>query len=287
MLEKGHKPLFYISPGFFFDSPEDEWFKLNIKLMELAAEKSLEQKTYGYLPISKNCFDHTYIDEIADRIPNKINGVVVWFEDFEDTFANENELRFVAQMVKSLSERGLNIINLYGGFFSVLLSEIGLQGYSSGLCYDTSRNREIVPTGGPVPLRYYIPEINRLMRQLDVEGFYKYIKPSCECNICEEKMKNSVDNKTGELQIDSFVDSLFSYDKNKRGDYQIYEDALKEHFMRSVKNQMEKLKIKGVKKFLEEKQQIHDELVKIYGPYIANKYASHIPKWINVINELV
>lgn len=285
-LDSGHNPLFYTSPGFFFNSPKDEWFKLNIKLMEETIKQSGDQKTYGYLPISKSLFSLKSTKEIVENIPNNLDGIIVWFEDFEDTTASENELKFVVSIIKELGKRKLEVINLYGGLFSALLCEIGCSGYSSGLCYDTRRTRDIEPSGGPLPFRYYIPEVNKFMRQSDAESFYRIIKPACDCCICKPKKEETKDEK-GNIQVDKFIESFFNYNRSKEGDYAEHEESLKKHFMYATKEQMDKIKKNGVKKYLDEKESIYKKLVKEHGEIIAKMYASHIPKWVKVIREFL
>lgn len=183
-----------------------------------------------------------------------------------------------------LSQKNLQIINLYGGFFSALLCETGCVGYSSGLCYDTSRKRRIEPGGGPVPFRYYSPEINKFLWKTSAESFYKLIENSCKCNICQTK-KSSLTKSKDSLDTHLFIKSFFKYNKNLDGDYMVHENMLKEHYMYSIKKQMDKLKNKGVRDFLEEKREVYENITRLRGISIADEYASHIPKWINVLEK--
>jgi hypothetical protein len=102
ILDKGHNPLFYTSPGFFFNSPEDDWFTINIKLMEKTINLSGNKKMYGYLLIGKTVFKQKFTESIINKLPEGLDGLVVWFEDFNEITATIDELRFVALTIQNL-----------------------------------------------------------------------------------------------------------------------------------------------------------------------------------------
>jgi len=285
-LKGGHNPLFYVSPGFFFDKVGDDWFKLNIHLMKETRKQLPDQRVFGYLLIGRQLLEKQInIPELLQFIPNDLNGIVVWFEDFEEEISSEDELRNVAKLIKGLVEKGFEVINLYGGIFSSLLPGTGNSGYSSGLCYDTHKSREIESGGGPIPFRYYMPEINRFMRQSDAESFYRHINPKCECVVCKAHKDKSI--KNGEFIIEKFIDSYFKYDETKEKDYANHEEALKNHFINCSKIELDKVQKNGPKNFINEKKKTYDLLVEKLGKNIAEQYASHIPKWKKILDELM
>ncbi len=284
-LDSGHNPLFYTSPGFFFDSVEDNSFKLNVKLMELVNKLTKESECYGYLPIGEDfAYEPSQLKKLVENIPNGIKGIVLWFENFEDTRASEDKLRIMSELIVNLSKNKYKVINLYGGFFSALLCKLGCQGFSSGLCYDTHRSRAIEIGGGPLPFRYFVPEINKFLTQSDTEILYEIISPTCNCPVCSNHKNDNI-REDGSLRTDEFVSSFFDYDSDIDGDFLNHEEDLKKHFIRSTWDQLSHLNQIELKSYLDEKQKIYQLLKENAGELIAERYAGHLIKWNNVLKE--
>jgi hypothetical protein len=242
-------------------------------------------RVHCYLPISVVFSTNDDAKKIIDHLPDEMEGVVVWFEGFDETTASEDELRFVATTIKLLSEKSKWIMNLYGGAFFALMEPLGCSAFSCGLGYDFRRERDIGFVGGPLPLRYYIPEISKVMRPLDVEGFYKEIVPSCDCEVCRETKKHA--RKGEAIETEEFVRSLFEYNEQIPGDYARVENRLKTHFMHSVNKQLIDIERDGVKSFLDRGIETYDALSDKYSPPIAKKFAHHLKKWDSVIRPLL
>ncbi len=125
-----------------------------------------------------------------------------------------------------------------------------------------------------------------LMRQSDTESFYRILNPECVCPECVNKKENNTDHK-GILHVDGFVDSFFTYNRLREGDYASKEESLKNHFIYSTNKKISEIQKNGTKAYLDKKMSIYNKIKDESGEIIANMYASHIPKWNNVINEFL
>jgi hypothetical protein len=74
---------------------------------------------------------------------------------------------------------------LYGGFFSILLQNVGLTGSSHGIGYGESRNWIELPESGPPPARYYLPQLHRYVQTDEAARLFFADRRLAECG-CEE-----------------------------------------------------------------------------------------------------
>src|SRR5207244_3121757 len=111
--------------------------------------------------------------------------------------------------------RGQNLFGLYGGFFSVLLAGIGLDGSCHGIGYGEYRHWPELPRSGPPPARYYLPRVHRYVSQDLAYELWRRNESltACHCAICNggpplldyhDLMKHSV--LVRQSEIDSWSD---------------------------------------------------------------------------------
>ncbi|WP_234660992.1 hypothetical protein [Agromyces marinus] len=90
--------------------------------------------------------------------------VVIWIDNLEEVDpANATRLAEYASSVATISRRGKRAFALYGGYFSVLLRAVGLQGVSHGIGFSEHRNHIELRTSGGAPARYYVERIHRYL----------------------------------------------------------------------------------------------------------------------------
>ena len=123
-------------------------------------------------------------------------------------------------------------------------------------------------------------EINKFLWETSAERFYSITPNICKCEICQ-KNKKSLQKMTEVFDSHLFIKSLFDYGN----DYVSYENRLKGHYINSIKEQMAKLERKNIQEFLKEKKEVYDTLANKSGDPIAKKFASHIPRWIKVLEK--
>jgi hypothetical protein len=91
--------------------------------------------------------------------------LVVWVSDLEELETAPDVLAEYAIAIQQATARGQALFALYGGFFSVLLSSVGLKGSSHGIGYGEYRSWRELPQSGPPPARYYLPRVHRYVPQ--------------------------------------------------------------------------------------------------------------------------
>jgi hypothetical protein len=91
--------------------------------------------------------------------------LVVWVSDLEELETSPDILAEYATAIGHATARGQALFALYGGFFSVLLSSVGLKGSSHGIGYGEYRSWRELPQSGPPPARYYLPRVHRYIPQ--------------------------------------------------------------------------------------------------------------------------
>ncbi len=114
----------------------------------------------------------------------------VWvnaLDELDSSALGVERLAKYAEAVREASSRGQRPFDLYGGFFAVLLSTIGLRGASHGIGYGEARDWHELPQSGPPPARYYAPRLHRYV-SMDLAVFLWRTARTlivCDCVECE------------------------------------------------------------------------------------------------------
>jgi len=137
------------------------------------------------------------------------NVVLVWIDNFSEHEAPQAHLEALVDLFQSLS-RFTSIINLYGGFFSLILSRCGIVknfiGVSHGLEYGEMRG--VVPVGGGVPkAKYYLPCLHKRLDAIDavravrilggMKTAKEFFECICGCPICRTVIGNAPETDFG------------------------------------------------------------------------------------------
>jgi hypothetical protein len=211
-------PYFYLNPN---DSDFGDWLKLNVKFLDESIGQAKSQfnniRVFGQIVFNKDVFvNPSYTQQvISDYQNSKCDGFSIWIDNFDEHDESEEYLTGFTTFLKDLKKvhPSVLIFNMYGGFFSILLSHpsIGLlNGVSHGMEY--GEHREVYPVGGGIPVSkyYYMP----LHRRTDfTKAFYllehdkildislkdwgstdKYFSDICRCSQCRKIMGKAMIN---------------------------------------------------------------------------------------------
>ena len=214
------RPKFLIAPYFYIDISDPmwkEWLKLNVNFVNLSTDLSKkdynEKSIFAQIVINKQTL---LCDEAVDLIAESYCGLecfgyTIWIDDFAENEATAEELSACIKLLKKLNKKP--IFNMYGGYFSILLTNKDLRllsGVSHGLEYGESR--KVYPVGGGVPVSkyYFLP----LHQRLDfTKAFYlleyeniidtekpdwgdsgRYYEEICKCQQCRKVIKDKMIN---------------------------------------------------------------------------------------------
>ncbi|MBW3568586.1 hypothetical protein KY385_00440 [Candidatus Parcubacteria bacterium] len=187
-------PYFYMSEVSY-----DRWLDINVKLINASIAHSGESELMAQLVIAKDVLTSPEdpISKIIEEYGNsEAKAVLIWVDQFNTVNASKTELAAFRRLAEGLKSKGKRVIDLYGGYFSVLLSkkEI-LDGVCHGLEYGESR--AVKPVGGGIPMaKYYFYPLHYRMRFTDFLTVHKamgwgvskksFNSKVCSCENCED-----------------------------------------------------------------------------------------------------
>lgn len=214
------KPAGVFSPYFLIRS--EEWFNLFLSLSKTTADIKPGPPVYSVLCADyEMLIDNSFINRATAEIPKTgVNGVWLWFSKFDELEVQEKYLRGFKKLVERLSEKGLDVYNRHGGYFSLALNKLGMKGISHGVGY--GEKKDVLQIKGPPKapvVRYCLPDIYKRVGMLEIERCFKDLNITtpkdfhdkiCDCVICKGVVKNSI------LDFQQFGDRRYATPESKR-----------------------------------------------------------------------
>ena len=190
-------PYFYLDPTRF-----KEWERVFYDLAETTVALRPGTPVHAILCADVSALlDDAFLNRVVERMPAVgVDGVWLWFSRLLEENATTEELTSLKDLVSELSKK-LDVYNMHGGYFSLLLSKFGLSGISHGVGY--GEQKDVVPViGQSMPtVRYYLPPVHRRLGipQIEVcfpgvgvknlQDFYQRV---CDCVVCKGVVKTSL-----------------------------------------------------------------------------------------------
>jgi hypothetical protein len=213
-------PAGVFSPYFFIRS--NDWFNLFLSLSKTTADINPGVPVYSVLCADyEKLIDRSFINRATAEIPKTgVNGVWLWFSNFDEWIVQEEYLRAFKNLVEQLSKKSLEVYNRHGGYFSLALNKFGMKGISHGVGYGEKKDVSQIkgPPNAPI-VRYYLPDMYKRFGVPDIEAcldglnittpkdFYEKI---CDCVICKGVVKNSI------LDFQRFGEVHYATSQSKR-----------------------------------------------------------------------
>jgi hypothetical protein len=156
-MDTAHLPKAIIPPYFYFNSTEDEWLEINLKLAKLTKEKT-DQSVVPVIFTNPSNLSDIILDKYKD-----FEEIFIWVDDLEQKHSltkvqADNFAKFAA-FIKSANERNIKVINMYGSYFSIMLGKIGMKGMCNGIFYGETKGRKTM-LGGVPQARFYIKTLH-------------------------------------------------------------------------------------------------------------------------------
>lgn len=215
-LDDGEKlriPYALIAPYFYLtDVNFDQWAKLSYELLilakDVAREKGYTSKIFYNLVINKGLLQSSEIHDFCRALRSaKPDGFIVWIDDLDERAATISELNALRQLFGELRADHAEVINLHGGYFSILNGADDFGNYVTGVCHgpEYGEFRSVVPVGGGIPTsKYYIPDIHSREKYRDcalwfskknwLDDAQRFHSNVCDCNLCMKVINNNIDN---------------------------------------------------------------------------------------------
>ncbi len=185
-----HSPQAIIPPYFYLESLDSGWLDVNLKLAQITAENTT-------LPVVPLIFAHPSL--INEKLLDKYAGyseIFIWVDDLEKKNSlSVKELSAFASFVNLAKDRGIKITNLYGSYFSVLLSKLGLAGMCNGVFYGESKGKGS-KVGGVPQARYYIRILHEFFPIPSTIALLKQFPDLLDkdCDECMKIIKGNIEN---------------------------------------------------------------------------------------------
>ena len=199
-------PYFYLS-----ENSLNQWLPINVA----ATEKTImtvrgDHKCYVAIVISKGLMlDENLRNKVVASFKDlSVAGFLVWIDDFDEHAATEFELRAFLEMCRLLRDNDrCEVLNLHGGYFSVLASSSITNRVLTGVAHgpEFGEHRPIIPVGGGIPVsKYYIPHLHARVRFNDAAQIFakknwlnevpNFLSNVCNCEVCRNTLANNIEN---------------------------------------------------------------------------------------------
>jgi hypothetical protein len=175
-------PSYVLAPYFAASGIDDAWWQIDEMIWEYCRALPQQEEVSPVVAVT----DASFLSAALAGVPDDLsNNVFYWLTGFDERQVSDAKLRESWNSIAAHSHR-LNLINLYGGFFSVCATKVGLAGVSSGLGYSESRSWPELSSTGASPRRYYVRELHQFLsdgvaqRLVETAPFLR-----CDCIVCE------------------------------------------------------------------------------------------------------
>ena len=187
--EEARSPQFVLAPYTMASGAHDPWSEVS---------RMLYERTRHYLGGSDDCIrvlaatNPAGLRELTGDLPDHRSSV--WVSGLDELGSDPEFLHDYASEIQEMSSN-VQMFALYGGFFSVLLSAVGLRGSCHGIGFGEHRAYPELQRSGPPPSRYYMPTLHRyvlpdLAYQL---WLHDPALAECSCRVCNGRSPVELD----------------------------------------------------------------------------------------------
>ena len=290
--EQELKPFALISPYFYLTEIRyKEWLDLMKKcLSDTLALKTEKEKIFGAIVISQGVLgEKNILDKLIFNFSDVgVDGFLIWIDNFDEQSASISELKNFIYLCRELKNKSNEIINLHGGYFSILAAGNLGNSILSGVAHgpEFGEYRSVIPVGGGIPIaKYYIPKLHSRTKYRDAVNIFKtlgwlkntsvFYENICSCEICKKTISKDIDN---------FI--LFSISKSKtfkrKGSLTSVEYPTKETKEICLKHYLNAKKGEYNKAITLDKEELLSELEinqKIFEQVVSIDSVSYLEKW--------
>ncbi|HSE61133.1 MAG TPA: hypothetical protein VLA88_02465 [Candidatus Saccharimonadales bacterium] len=281
-------PAGLIAPYFYMSEMSyARWLDTNYKLINAAATQAGGIELIAQLVISKDILgSDEALGKIIESYGNSEAGTIaLWVDMFNTVEASKADLQGFKKLAEGLKAKGKKVVDLYGGYFSILLCKKGiLDGVCNGLEYGESR--AVIPVGGGIPMaKYYFYPLHYRMRFTDLITVHRAMgwneKPDgfkdgvCSCEKCAD----------GDIEKYGITTPVRI--KRKAGvvtlNYPTPETKERSllHYLNCKKREFDTVQSKDLDSLLQEMT----DSVKTYEPVLGIDTVSHLRRWVDVLSS--
>jgi len=176
------KPDRLVLPYVYFTSTQTSEYELNKRIWDWFANKDRSPVPYcAMIATSEPSSDW---DAIVRDLKGKVTQVIVWFSQINEQSSGADQLIRVRKACSSLAKNDFHVHLHSGGAFAMGLGFDGVESVSGGATYGERRPMTLVE-GGPVPQRYFIPQLLRVFPLAEATFAFERLGLDCNNRCCE------------------------------------------------------------------------------------------------------
>lgn len=179
-------PFRFIPPYWAVAGIRDSWWGLSRDAIALARDRIAPEALQPIVCL-REAAPLSGFGELFQEIPAGVLQVFAWKSQWDETEATQEDIDAWVYVIEAADKKGVRLSNLYGGYLSVLLTGLGLDGLNHGVGYSEKRDaRRLGATGAP-PARYYVPALRRFLAVPTAQAVVAHLPGqwSCTCSVCE------------------------------------------------------------------------------------------------------
>lgn len=266
-----------VPPYFYIPDIKSKWYMISLKLAEISQKLKDSYKLCPVLCISKELIADQKAAEKIIGDYNNFERIVFWVSKFNEFYEPEDNLKAMINFVSLLNEK-LKVYSAYGGYFFVLLSKFGLEGFSQGMCYAESKDVDKLPSLTTPPIRYYVPCLHRKVIIDDARSYYgSHPKELCNCTVCS-RLKKKITSKGIKINKHpaKFIDRFFKM---------LNIDIAVNHFLICRKQELENTQQKSLKYLVGDLKLDLEHSENVDMPMFRGFENFHLNRWIKALSE--
>ena len=175
-------PTYVLCPYFAVQSLSDEWWFVMERIWNAAQQVD---NPGGISPVV-SLSNVSLLRAAIESVPNTLSSrVFFWIPGFDERRAGLHRLNQLKEVVDNLQHRH-ELMNLYGGYYSILLGKFGLSGFNNGLGYSESRDWPTLDSTGAAPARYYLRRLHAYVPTATATAIVETDDAFvCNCSVCD------------------------------------------------------------------------------------------------------
>jgi hypothetical protein len=186
-------PQWILPPYLMAESVTDPAWTASNRLFA-ASQNEAAAADKGRLVRVVAAIDHTRVSELVRSVEH--HRIAIWLNNL-DEYALASEPRLIAYGKAVATARDMEkwVTALYGGYFSTVLSLVGLNGASHGIGFGDHRDYIELPSSGPAPSRFYVRKLHRYLSKDLAQEIWRRAPHviECECVDCRGRAPSSLD----------------------------------------------------------------------------------------------
>ena len=254
-------PQRILAPYFCVKGENDPWWPISVKLYEATMRAAPVDVEVTQVLATESA--QALQELVAHRAKEN---VCIWVSGLNELSATDDSVENLWRYgcaIRTLEKNDCRSFALYGGFFAIMLSSVGLGGFSHGIGYGDHRSWRELPSSGPPPARYYIPTIHRYVQQDDAYRLWLH----------DPKL---VGDGTDSMPITLEYQDLMRRSVTSRA------QEVSEYAGLSLHSTTEKLR----KQYDDFCKRLNSNRPDTHTKRIGEKSAAHIPRWIEALQKL-